>query len=109
MQVLEIVPGQSQMPQVTSRQGSSQMRLHSEKPQADNHIVSLMPDVVPDSSPWEIKTPVQPVSISLVLTMGPGNTPADRVLTTCSVQFGSKQGHKTRTTHVFAGCFPDRT
>jgi len=40
MQVLDIVPGQSQMPQVTSRQGSSQMRLGLEKPQADNHIVS---------------------------------------------------------------------
>jgi len=32
MQALDIVPGQSQMPQVTSWQGSSQMRLGSEKP-----------------------------------------------------------------------------
>jgi len=62
MQVLDIVPGQSQMPQVTSLQGSSQMRLGSEKPQADNHIVALMTDAVPDSSQMEIATPVQPMS-----------------------------------------------
>jgi len=62
MQVLDIVPGQSQMPQVMSWQGSSQMRLGSEKPQADNHIVYLMSDAVPDSSQREIATPVQPVS-----------------------------------------------
>jgi len=62
MQVLDIVPGQSQMPQVTSLQGSSQMRLGSEIPQADNHIVALMPDTVPDSSQMEIATPVPPVS-----------------------------------------------
>jgi len=37
------------MPRVTSRPGSSQMRLGSDKPQADNHIVPLMPDVVPNS------------------------------------------------------------
>ena len=36
MQVLDIVPGQSQMPQVTSRQGSSQIRLGWGKHQADN-------------------------------------------------------------------------
>jgi len=63
MQVLDIVPGQSQMPQVTSWQGSCQMRLRSEKPQADNQLVSLMPDAVPDSSQRDIATPVQPVSI----------------------------------------------
>ena len=50
------------MPQVTSRQGSSQRRLGSEKPQADNHIVSLMPNAVPDASLMEIATLVQPVS-----------------------------------------------
>ena len=63
MQVLDIVPGLSQMLQVTSRQESSQMRLGSEKPLADYHIVSLMPDAVPDSSQREIATLVQPVSI----------------------------------------------
>jgi hypothetical protein len=39
MQALDIVPRPSQMPQVTSRLRSSQMRLGLEKPQADNHIV----------------------------------------------------------------------
>jgi len=62
MQVLDIVPGQSQMPQVKSRQESSQMRLGLENPQADNHIVSLMPDGLLDSSQMEIGIPVQPVS-----------------------------------------------
>jgi len=63
MQVLDIVPLQSQMLQVRSPQGSSQIRLGSEKPQADNHILSLMPNVLPDSSQRQIATPVQPVSI----------------------------------------------
>ena len=58
MQVLDIVPGQSQLPQVVSRQGSSQMRLGLQKSQADNHIVSLMPDAVPNSSQREIAKPV---------------------------------------------------
>jgi len=62
MLVLDIVPGQSQMLQVTSRQGNSHMMLGSENPQADIHIESLMPDAVPDSSQLEIATPVQPVS-----------------------------------------------
>jgi len=63
MQVLDVVPEQSQRPQVTSRQGSSQLRLGSEKPQADNHIESLTPDAVPDSSQREIGKSVRPVSI----------------------------------------------
>jgi len=62
MQVLEIVAGQSQMPQVMFRQGSSQMWLCSEKPQRDNRILSLMPKAVPNSSKMGIATPVQPVS-----------------------------------------------
>ena len=64
MQALDIVPGQSEMPQVTSRLGTSQMRQGSEKPQPDNHIVPLMPAVVTDSSPIEIAKPVQPVSFT---------------------------------------------
>jgi len=48
MQVLELIPGKSQMAQVTSRQGSSNMRLVLEKPQADNQIESLPPDRVTD-------------------------------------------------------------
>jgi len=63
MQALDIVPGQSQMPQVTSQQGSSQMRLGSKKPQADNHRVLAMRAMVPDSSQIEIANPVQPVSL----------------------------------------------
>jgi len=62
MQSLDIVPGQSKMPQVTSRQGTSLMRLGSEQPQADNHIVLPMPTAEPDSSPIEIAKPDQPVS-----------------------------------------------
>jgi hypothetical protein len=62
MQALDIVPGQSQMPQVTSRQGTSQMRLGSEKPQADNRILPPMPAAVRDSSLIELAKPVQPVS-----------------------------------------------
>ena len=62
MQALDIVPRQSQMLQVTSRQGSSQMRLGSEKPKADNHIVPPMPAMVPDSSQIEIAKTVQPIS-----------------------------------------------
>jgi len=63
MHVLVIVPKPFQMPQVTTRQGSSQMRLGSEKPQEANLLVSLMPDAVADWSQREIATTVQPVSI----------------------------------------------
>jgi hypothetical protein len=62
MQDLDIIPGQSQMLQLMSQPGSSQMRLGSEKPQADNHIVSPTPDVVPESSQMEIAKLYQPVS-----------------------------------------------
>jgi len=62
MQALDMVPGKSHMPQVTSRQGSSQMRLGLERPQADNHIVRAMPAAVPDSSQIVIAKPVQPGS-----------------------------------------------
>jgi hypothetical protein len=60
MRALDIVPRQSEMPQLTSRQGSSQMRLGSEKPQGDNHIVPPMPTAVSDSSLTEIGMSVQP-------------------------------------------------
>ena len=62
MQALDLVPGQSEMPQVTSRQGSSQMMLVSEKPQADNHVEPPMPATVPILSHIEIAKPVQPLS-----------------------------------------------
>jgi hypothetical protein len=62
MQALDIVPGHSQMPQGISRQGNCQMRLCSEKHQADNHILSPMPTLVPDSSQIELAMPAQPGS-----------------------------------------------
>jgi len=62
MQALDIISGQSQSQQVTSAQGSSQMRLGSEKPLTDNHIVPSMPNAVPNLSQVEIAKPVQPVS-----------------------------------------------
>jgi len=63
LQLLDIVHRHSQMPQVTSRQGGSQLRLGSEEPPADNHIVYLIPDTVPSLSQGEIVTPIQPMSI----------------------------------------------
>ena len=62
MQALDIVPGQSQMTQVTSWPRSSQMRLGSEKPQPRSHIAYLVPDVVKDSSQIVIAKPVEPAS-----------------------------------------------
>jgi hypothetical protein len=62
MRALDIVPRQSEMPQLTSWQGSSQMRLGSEKPHGDNHIVPPMPTPVSDSSLTEIAKSVQPVT-----------------------------------------------
>jgi hypothetical protein len=64
MQVLDIVPGQSHMPEVMSRQGSSQQRLGLVKPQADNDIVSLMPGAVPDLSQMEIVKKVHCLSFT---------------------------------------------
>jgi len=62
MQTLDIIPGQSQMPQVTSPPWSSQMRLGSEKPQTQSDIEHLLPEVVSDSLQMEIAKSVQPVS-----------------------------------------------
>jgi hypothetical protein len=62
IQPLDIVRGQSQMPPVTSRQGRAQMRLGSEQPHAENHIVPPMPAVVPDMSQIQFPKPLQPVS-----------------------------------------------
>jgi len=44
MQTLDIVRGQSPMTAVTSRRGSSQMGLGSEKPQSHKFIPVLSPD-----------------------------------------------------------------
>ena len=62
MHILDIVPGQSQMLQVTSRQGSCQIKRSLEKPQAENLMVSHMPEPMPDSSQMEIPKTVQSVS-----------------------------------------------
>jgi len=64
MQVLDIVPGQSHMMQVTSQPGCRQMRVGSDQPEADNHLLSLMPDAMPDLSQMENVKPVQPARIS---------------------------------------------
>jgi len=51
MQTLHIVRGQLEMPAVTSRPGSSQMRLGLEKPQSNKFIPNLSPDTATNSTP----------------------------------------------------------
>jgi hypothetical protein len=51
MQTLEIVRGQSEVPAVTSRPVSSQMRLGSEKPQSHEFIPVLLPGTATDLRP----------------------------------------------------------
>jgi hypothetical protein len=53
MLTLDIVPRQSQMPQLTSRPGSCQMTLCSEQPQIQTDMASLLPDAVANS--WTIQ------------------------------------------------------
>ena len=48
MQAPHIVPGQFQMPQVTSHQGSSEMRKRLTKSKANNYIEPQVRTVVPD-------------------------------------------------------------
>jgi len=62
MQMLDMVPGQSQMPHGTSGPGYSQMRLGSEKPQSHTDIASLVPNTMDNSSPIQHANPVEPVS-----------------------------------------------
>jgi len=62
MQTPEIFRGQSEMPAVTSRPGSSQMRLGSEKPQSHKFISVLSHGMATDSMPIEHANPVEPVS-----------------------------------------------
>ena len=62
MQTPEIVRGQSEMPAVTSRPGSSQMRLGSEKPQSHKFISVHSPGMATDSMPIQDANPVEPVS-----------------------------------------------
>jgi len=59
---LEIVPGISQMPQGTSRPGSSHMRLRSMKPRLNTSISGLEPTAERDMSPLLKAKPDEPVS-----------------------------------------------
>ena len=51
------------MPVVTSRPGSSQMRLGSEKPQSHKFIPVLSPGMATDLIPIQDVNPVEPVSV----------------------------------------------
>ena len=62
METLDSVPRRSQMPQVTSQPGSSQMRLGLRKPETHKGIPSLPPSPAPDSSMIQISKQVEPVS-----------------------------------------------
>jgi len=62
MQTPEIVRGQSEMPALSSRPGSSQMRLGSEKPQSHKFIFILSPGMATDSMPSQDAHPVETVS-----------------------------------------------
>jgi len=62
MQTSEIVRGKSEMPAMTSRPGSSQMRLGSEKPQSHKFIPVLSLGMATDSIQLQDANPVEPVS-----------------------------------------------
>jgi hypothetical protein len=60
---LNIVPGLSQMPQGTSRPGSSHIRLGSVKPQSYMSVFGIEPAAEPDTSPLLKAKPVDPVCL----------------------------------------------
>jgi hypothetical protein len=62
MDNLDIVPGISHKPQVTSRPGSSHIRLGSVKPQSKSSIPSHEIAAEPDSSTLLTANPVEPAS-----------------------------------------------
>ena len=62
MEILDIVPGISERPQVTSRRGSSHIRQGSVKPQSQSTIPSGDPAAEPDWSMLLKGKPVKPVS-----------------------------------------------
>jgi hypothetical protein len=62
MQTPEIIQGQLEMPAATSRPGSSQMMLGSEKPQSHRFILVHAPGMATDSMPIQDANPVEPVS-----------------------------------------------
>jgi len=59
---LDVIGGQSQMLPVTSRPGSIEMRLGSEKPQLHKFILVLSHDLPPDSTPIQDAKPVKPIT-----------------------------------------------
>ena len=63
MQTRDMVPGRFEMPPLTLRPRRSQLRLCSERPDADSNIVSLASNPVLDSSQIVIAKPGQPVSV----------------------------------------------
>jgi len=62
MKTLDFVPKISQMPQETSRPGSSHMWLGSGKQHSNKWIASLLPNAAHTSSPIQNAKPVEPVS-----------------------------------------------
>jgi len=62
MKTLDIVREQLSMTAVTSRPGSSQMRLGSEKPQSHKFRPVLSPDAGTNLMPIQNAKPVEPVS-----------------------------------------------
>jgi len=62
MEILDIVSAKLQMPQGTSQAESRHTRLASWKPRSYICIVSLPPDVEPNSSPIKQSKPVELVS-----------------------------------------------
>jgi hypothetical protein len=63
MPTLAIVSGQSHMLAVTSRPGSSHMRMGLEKSQSHEFIPLFSPVAEPDSTPILDTKPVEPISI----------------------------------------------
>jgi hypothetical protein len=62
VQTTEIARGQSEMAAVTSRPGSSHMRLGLEKPESHKFIPVFSPGMATDSRPIPGGNPVEPVS-----------------------------------------------
>jgi len=68
LETIDSVPGKLQMPQVTSRPGSSHIMLGSQKPQTHEHIPSLPPAPMPDWSQIQQSTHVEPLSFNLCIS-----------------------------------------
>jgi len=83
MERLDIVPGISQMPQGTSRPGSSHIRLGSVEPQSNTTISGLQPAAEPDTLPLLKAKPVEPGSCYPCLS-----PPADHY-----IDFGFRRRH----------------